>query len=249
MLLVLGGVCGRAGAQITPTEQNAEAMMETAAMTMSMLYQDEDPLSAPATLAATGTFSDTAWTLNLSGMYGADAVSIAFVGAYNTSSGTGSFTSTGTIGPGTWTGLATDNTYSYVTLSPTDLSFNYASNAMIIKPGKPVKMPDTEIINKSISEDIVPPYAEIDDVGTYVKTENGVITSGPYTQLSSWVIPLDKPQDGIASVSTSEGVYLTGIGSLDTDSFSGTVSVPEPVGGLVLALSAMAMLPRRRRGR
>jgi len=254
--LMIGGLApGSASAGLlTNVEKDAFAAAEAVVFTTSMLEQQYG--TTPATLSfSSTTFSDTAWSITLTGDYSGRFVDLPLSGTFNTSTNQGTMGSApGTVGSDTWT---PSGTWSYTSINAnTDgLTFNLVGTVFTVTT--------SPITNINDRHTVVPKLEVTTDDGITRHT----VSQGMYfwTRFNVPVFVVDQTDDsigpsggrGTATVSASgiqDGIILSGTFLQAGGSISGTVSVvPEPsslsLTGLGLALVAAAGWYRLRRVR
>jgi len=247
--LMIGGLApGTASAGLlTNVEKDAFAAAEAVVFTTSMLEQAYG--FTPATLSfSSTTFSDTAWSITLTGDYGGRSVDLPLSGTFNTSTNQGTMgIAPGMVGSDTWTPSGTWN-YTSINANTDGLTFNLA-----VTIGLALLIVDRHTV--------VPKRELTTDDGTTRHT----VSQGMYFW-TLFNIPVGRVVDqtddsigpsggrGTATVSASaiqDDILLSGTFLQAGGSISGTVSViPEPsslsLTGLGLALVAAAGWYRRR---
>jgi hypothetical protein len=175
-------------------------------------------------------------------------VNITFTGTSPAGADTGSFTSTGTVGTGTWNGSGNWSFTPTGGANPANMTFDSAStyaaagtsfiwDKHFLPPGK--------LWAKSTLPD---GSTHIVDSGTYVWTLFGVPLPGQKKEISDWIIPAGNPRGATVTVSlTDDRIFLTSGADFTGGTTAGTIStVPEPtpiallgiLGGLAGAVGA-----------
>lgn len=210
----------------TPEEMSAEALFEGVLMDSSKLLQEFGP--ADASLSFSGTFSGSSWTATLSGTYAGQPVSITYSATADPGTGSGSFTSTGTYGDGTWEG---SGTWSFQQIDAANLDMLWDSEAIIrwleriFRPDKHFTVPKRWARSRLPDGSI-----HVVDSGSYRSTFFGIPFGGVKRQISDWIYP--PGGGGIATVSVNlsdEAISLTAYADVTAGTVAGSVSLSSAV--------------------
>lgn len=212
----------------TAEEMSAEALFEGILMDSSKLLQEFGP--ADASLSFSGTFSGSSWTATLSGSYAGQPVSITYSATADPATGSGSFTSTGTYGDGTWEG---SGTWSFQQIDAANVDMFWDSEAIIrwleriFRPDKHFTTPKRWARSRLPDGSI-----HIVDSGSYRSTYFGIPFGGTKRQISDWIYPPGGAGGGIATVSvdlSDEAISLSGYADLGTGTVGGSVNLSSAV--------------------
>jgi hypothetical protein len=215
-------------ASIMPDEKNLSIVNEVGVTTHSMLIQEFGVSGSVLNFA--GTFTQTAWSLNLEGTYSGMALALAFTGSFNPSTDSGTFVSTGTIGTSNW---AASGSWNFADIDANNVSLDFSSQATITPVGGEVMNPDRKSLGKVNTRN---PDGSISDTGSWALTENGK-TTGKTEQESSFIRREDGGL-GFATVTVGDSI-LVGNVNFTTGTTSGVVGIPE---ASTLALMACGLL-------
>jgi hypothetical protein len=208
----------------TPAEKSVEAFYEAVVMSSSKLLQEFGP--ADAALSFSGTFADGGWQGSLTGDYAGQPVNVAFTGTFDGGSNSGSFTTQGTYGTGTWSG---DGTWSYTQPDPSTLLMSWDSQAVInwlsklFKPDKHFTTP------KRWARSVLPDgTVHVVDSGSYRSTRFGIPFGPVRRQISDWIYPPHSGGGGIATVTVSlsdEAIDLSGYADFGSGAAGGKINM------------------------
>lgn len=209
----------------TAEEMSAEALFEGILMDSSKLLQEFGP--ADASLAFSGTFSGSAWTATLSGDYAGQPVAISYSGIVD-ATGSGSFTSTGTYGDGTWEG---SGTWSFQQVDAANLDMLWDSQAIIRWLGR-IFRPDKHFtVPKRWARSRLPDGSiHVVDSGSYRSTIFGIPFGRVKQQISDWIYP--PGGGGIATVAVSlpdDAISLTAYADVGAGTVGGSVGLSSDV--------------------
>ena len=209
----------------TVEEMAAEALFEGVLMDSSKLLQEFGP--ADAALAFSGTFSGSSWTATLSGTYAGQPVSISYSGTVD-ATGSGSFTSTGTYGDGTWEG---SGTWRFQQVDAANLDMFWDSEA-IIRWLERIFRPDKHFtVPKRWARSRLPDGStHVVDSGSYRSTFWGIPFGGVKRQISDWIYPPGGGDIATVSVNLSdEAISLTAYADVKAGTVGGSVNLSSAV--------------------
>ena len=210
----------------TPEEMSAEALFEGILMDSSKLLQEFGP--ADASLSFSGTFSGSSWTATLSGTYAGQPVSITYSATADPATSSGSFTSTGTYGDGTWEG---SGTWSFQQVDAANLDMFWDSEAIIrwleriFRPDKHFTVPKRWARSRLPDGSI-----HVVDSGSYRSTFWGIPFGGVKRQISDWIYPPGGGDIATVSVNLSdEAISLTAYADVKAGTVAGSVNLSSAV--------------------
>jgi hypothetical protein len=227
-------------AEFTFPEKNLEALDEGVILTVDDIVQGFG--AKAATLSFTGSFTSMGWNATLTGNYGGNAVNITYSGTLSAAGDTGSFTSSGTVGPGTWAGTG-NWAFNPPAGNPTNMTWDSSSTYTV---GANPLIWDKHFLppGKLWSKSTLPSGdTHIVDSGTYIWTLFGVPIPLPQRQeISDWIIPAGNPGGATVTVSLpTDSIRLTSTADFTAGTTSGTVTVPEP-SAFVLMCTAIPLV-------
>jgi hypothetical protein len=222
---------------LTNAEKNYIAMNEAAFLSTAMIVQEFGYSAAP--LPLTGTFSDTGWSLNMSGAFAGLPLSLSFTGTFNTTTGQGSYTSSGTFGSGTW---SSPGSWTFSDIDPVTAGLTWDATATIAFPGPLILLPDVHIIvpKRELTTDDGTTRHTVSQ-GMYVITIAGIPIK-TVDQTDDSIGPSNRNGPVIVSVASNQAM-LTGTINFANDTFAGSVAaVPEPASLSLFSIGALGLL-------
>jgi hypothetical protein len=235
---------------LRPIDKNIEALHNFGVATASILVAHAGII--PSVLDYSGTVSDTGWTLHLQGSYGPLDLDLSFVGTFDISQSTGTFTAIDDVGGSIWDG---GGSWSFASIDDDtdDFGWFYATNVenLINRDVQHVPgVPDFDGYRIICAPDTGDPSLEnCFNLGFYVNTISGVKDSVVKEANSVFVRPriATPPLNFKTSFELpADHVRLTGTVNFETGGVAGTIVVPEPstlmlvAGGLLLSLTRLA---------
>jgi hypothetical protein len=154
------------GTTIPPELGNLEVLSE-AALTSTAIITDIFGFVAPEQLEFAGTFTDTDWSLALTGNYAGLPVNIVVNGLLAPDLTSGTFTSTGLVASALWTGTGG---WSFTQLNGNSVSMDFTSQAVV--SGQTGEH-DREVVGKTIVFQEEPGFIIFTDAGLVQKTVDG----------------------------------------------------------------------------
>lgn len=154
------------GTTIPPELGNLEVLSE-AALTSTAIITDVFGFVASEQLDFAGTFTDTNWSLALTGNYGGLPVNITLAGLFAPELGTGTFTSTGVVSTALWMGTGR---WSFTQFIGDSVSMDFTSQAVV--SGQAGEH-DREVVGKTVAFQEEPGFIIFSDAGLVQKTIDG----------------------------------------------------------------------------
>jgi hypothetical protein len=220
--------------------ENLHAATEAAATTNAMLIDAFGQIVSQR-ITFNGTFDTSGWTLTIGGSYAGMALDLSFTGVFDDATGSGAFTSTGTIGSSSWDGTGT---WGFTEVDPETVDFrldqDVSISALAFRP---------DIRGTWVWRYVDTPTAVLSsNVGVVQKTRNGRPWGRPRLERSGDRIPKMPPRTGGSiTVGIDDGSDLTATFDFDAGTISGNVhTIPEPATMALVGLCALGLIARAR---
>jgi hypothetical protein len=231
-------------APLTPEQMDFGVLNNSLAMTASMMLDTFGPVST--TLDYSGLFSDTGWSLTVTGDYGGKAVDLKLAAVFDPSSLQGSYGSSGTIGVATWQG---SGTWGFDSANAPSIELEWTAEATVLAAGFDPFAPDRRGNGPWIPTPL-DGVTSVQDFGRYRKSLFGIpIPFTDFFRLESDKIVPNNQGSAFASVRLpSEGITIDSTANFAAlqSTVAGKITVPEPSLVSLSIVGIIALVGRRR---